>query len=347
MPDDLATAGVLTLFAGAFGAIPVVFLVSWLWRRATGAANGSGAGLAAGIGAWSIAMAVATWGMLGWVAEMRRGVEAQGRLVGFVKETAVVREPGSRLPASSGGRKVALVSPRVEFTTPDGRTHVVHGLGGSLSQLAPGDAVTVRYDPAHPADAVVADFQNELGAPGLFVALTVVGLMSSVWFALTAVAELRAERAAAAGAVRAGRARGRGGPAGAAPDSGRGRRGAAGAPASGAVAPAAASTAPASRFAAWRDRGGHRWGATAWRAGIGALVAGFAAPFVLAILDVELVFAFAISLGCVAVSLAGFAAAAALRRGATGVGLMLYGRSIGIVGFALFALWLGGLSIGR
>jgi hypothetical protein len=305
VPDDLATAGVLTLFAGAFAAIPVVFVVSWLWRMATGAGHGSAAGLAAGIGAWSIAMAVATWGMLGWVVEMRRGIETQGRLLGFVKETEVIREPGSRLPAGSGGRKVALVSPRVEFATPDGRTHVVYGLGGSLSQLVPGDAVTVRYDPADPVGAVVADFQNEFGAPGLFVALTVIGLMSSVWFALTAVAELRAGRAGAAGAVRP------------------------------------------SRFAAWRDRGGHRWGATASRAGIGALVAGFAAPFVLAILDVELVFAFAISLGCVAVSLMCFAAAAALGRGATGLGLMLYGRSIGVVGFALFALWLGGLSIGR
>jgi hypothetical protein len=307
VPDDLATAGVLTLFAGAFGAIPVVFVVSWLWRMATGAGHGSAAGLAAGIGAWSIAMAVASWGMLGWVVEMRRGIETQGRLLGFVKETEVIREPGSRLPAGSGGRKVALVSPRVEFTTPDGRTHVVYGLGGSLSQMVPGDVVTVRYDPADPAGAVVADFQNEFGAPGLFVALTVIGLMSAVWFALTAVADLRTERAGAG----------------------------------------SASPARPSRFAAWRDRGGFRWGATASRAGIGALAAGFAAPFVLAILDVELVFAFAISLGCVAVSLVGFAAAAALRRGATGVGLMLCGRSIGVVGFALFALWLGGLSIGR
>ena len=53
--------------------------------------------------------------------------------------------------------------PEVQFHTPDGITHLVHGLGGSQSGKAPGDPVPVRYPAADPSQALVADFQNLWG----------------------------------------------------------------------------------------------------------------------------------------------------------------------------------------
>lgn len=99
------------------------------------------AGLAAaGIAAWQ------RWQVVG-------GTEvAQGQLVGFVSERS-----------HSGGKLTETSAPLVTYTTPDGETRQVKGLGGGLSGLSVGDSVEVRYRPDNPAQAVVADFQNIWG----------------------------------------------------------------------------------------------------------------------------------------------------------------------------------------
>jgi hypothetical protein len=301
MPDDIATRAHLMFVVGPFVAVALVPLVAWLWRRVLRLDSGASAGQALGLGLWALGMAAVTLEIGQWVAELRAGVEVRGELLAFVPETTTLPRRGQGIATE---RRVTTLSPRVAFSTPDGRRHVVDGLGGSLSWLAPGDPVTVRYHPADPGDAVPVDFQNEFGALGLFGTLTIVALMAAVYLALVAVQELRQARA---------------GPV----------------------------TAPAgSRWRTWRDGPGQRWRSSWFRAGVGSLVLALAAPFVIGLReDANLLRAFALALAGVALALACFGLAAALKRGADSA-LVLYGRSIGVVGFGLFAAWLWALGTG-
>ena len=326
MPDDLATLGVLTLVGGAVAAIPVTMVAAWLWRWLARVPDGLGAGMAVGIGAWSLAMAAVTVQMLAWTQAQRQGVAVQGRLVGWEARSDTVRGHRQRLPSGTGNLPTATtLAPRVEWTDDTGRRHVVTALGGSLSTLQPGDVVPLRHPPGDPSAAVVDDVQNLMGATGLFFNLSVIGLLSSISLAWHAVADRRRHRMAER--LQAGR-----------------RRGAPQVRAFDMVLPPGPL---AQRFAVWRDRAGLRWHGPLWRAGMAHVAIATAGPLLLAAADVELLRVFALALASVALALLCFAAASALHRETTSLWLMLYDRLIGVLGFALFAAWLWGLGLDR
>ena len=80
-------------------------------------------------------------------------VLVEGHLVEFVEERS----------KDSKGRTTTTRAPVVEYTASDGQARSVKGLGGGLSGKEPGDPVEVRYKPADPSQALVADFQNMWG----------------------------------------------------------------------------------------------------------------------------------------------------------------------------------------
>ena len=84
-------------------------------------------------------------------AYTRSGIEE--RAPGLVVDT--VEEPG--------GENMLYSYPVVEFTDRDGRSHTVKvPEGSSPPQWAAGDAVTVLYDPGHPADARIDSWSSTL-----------------------------------------------------------------------------------------------------------------------------------------------------------------------------------------
>lgn len=87
----------------------------------------------------------------------------EGRLLHYVTERST----------NVSGRTTETRAPVVEYTAVDGQVRSLKGLGGSAPGRASGDAVSLRYDPADPAQARVADFQNTWG---LVLALGVFGL---------------------------------------------------------------------------------------------------------------------------------------------------------------------------
>ena len=90
-------------------------------------------------------------------------VGVEGRLLRYVTERST--------PLS--GRSTETRAPVVEYIAADGQKRQLKGLGGSAPGRAAGDAVAVRYDPADPAQARVADFQNTWG---IVLALGIFGL---------------------------------------------------------------------------------------------------------------------------------------------------------------------------
>ncbi|WP_399681090.1 DUF3592 domain-containing protein [Xenophilus sp.] len=83
--------------------------------------------------------------------------------------------------------------PVVEFTSPDGATHRITGLGGSQPRAGPGDEVPVRLPQGDAARARIDDLQN---ASGLAIALGLFGLLPTlfgVFFTAQAVSERRGE----------------------------------------------------------------------------------------------------------------------------------------------------------
>lgn len=126
------TSLILLFWAAMLGGLLLGLLVGW-WR---GMFWGVGVGcLVIGLGA-STAAGLLAWQRWQFVSH---ATLVQGTLRGF----------------NSG--------PQVEFRTPDGTVHQVHGLGGSQSGQSEGDAVPVRYPAADPSQAIVADFQNLWG----------------------------------------------------------------------------------------------------------------------------------------------------------------------------------------
>lgn len=90
-------------------------------------------------------------------------IGVEGRLQRYVTERST----------PLGGRTTETRAPVVEYIAADGQKRQLKGLGGSAPGRAAGDAVAVRYDPADPAQARVADFQNTWG---IVLALGIFGL---------------------------------------------------------------------------------------------------------------------------------------------------------------------------
>jgi len=151
---------ILIFWAAIFAGLIVGGLVGWwrgmLWGVAIGCLIiGLGSGSAAGL------MASQRWQ--------------------FVKHAVLVQ--GTLLRDHDG--------PEVQFRTPDGAVHLVHGLGGSQSGKEPGDAVPVRYPAADPSQALVADFQNLWGGVLAFTIFGALPLAFGLFFSGVARAQSR------------------------------------------------------------------------------------------------------------------------------------------------------------
>jgi hypothetical protein len=309
VPDEIATRAHLLLMLGLVAGLALIPVVGWLWRLATGASEGLSAGTAVGGGLWAACLLVAAAEIGGWVASLRQGALAEGRIAGFVSERVTVGPSGSVAAA----RTQRSISPEIVFRTPDGREHRFEALGGSLQGREEGDAVTVRYDPANPASATTVDFQNERGALAFFAWLGGIVAMTSVWMGWGALGDLRRERAAAVPGAR-----------------GKARR-------------APPAKVPADRFALWRDGPGQAWRPPLQRAGLLCLVLALVLPFALLELQgLHLLEVFGFAFLGVAAALACFGLRAALERGAASAHV-LFGRLIGVAGFAGFALFVWAL----
>jgi hypothetical protein len=308
MPDEIATRAHLLLMLGLVAGLALIPVVGWLWRKATGASEGTSAGTAVGGGLWAGCLLVAAFEIGGWVTSLQQGAVAEGRIEGFEAEKVSIGPSGTVARA----RTATSVSPQIVFRTPDGREHRFEALGGSLEGREVGDRVTVRYDPANPASATTVDFQNERGALAFFAWLGGVAALISVWMGWGAIGDLRRERAEAAAAGRRGKAK--------------------------------RAAVSATRFAAWRDGPrGQSWRAPLRRAGLLCIVLALVLPFVLVELQgTHLLDVFGFAFVGVAAALLCFGLAAALERGAASAHV-LFGRLIGVAGFGGFALILWAL----
>jgi len=145
-------------FLWFFGALVVGPLLGWLAHFKWGFERGVAVGcLLIGL----TGSAVAAWG--GWdrAQQLRGSLEVTGHLVYYVEERS----------KDADGNATTSRAPRVAYRTADGREYVIKGLGGSQADKAPGDPVGLRYWPAAPERAIIADFQNLWGvilAFGLF-----------------------------------------------------------------------------------------------------------------------------------------------------------------------------------
>lgn len=292
MDDALINRSFALVAIGGAAGLLLGPLAAWLWRRALRLADASALGMAVGVGTFALGMVLATlpFGQAVW--QQRGGVAAEGRLLGFATITVQQKKNAPRVTSQA---------PQVEFSTPDGRKHVVQGLGGSLARHDPGQPVPLRYDPADPQRATIGDFQNQFGALWLFSTLGGAALLIALYFAATAVQDLRKERAAKA----------KGG----------------------------ARPRPPSAFERWRKGSGQRLQGSFQRVGWLTFFAALAAPFVVAD-DGNVGRALALALAGVAVAITCLAVAAALKPGADAA-MLLFGRFIGIATMASFAfgLW--------
>jgi hypothetical protein len=307
MPDEIATRAHLLLMLGLVAGLALIPVVGWLWRLVTGAREGASAGTAVGGGLWAACLLYAAFEIGGWVTSLRQGAQAEGRITGFEARKTAVGPSGTVAQA----RTATLVVPQIVFRTPDGREHRFDALGGSLEGRKVGDRVTVRYDPANPASATTADFQNERGALAFFAWLGGIVALVAVWMGWGAVGDLQRERASPAPGAR-----------------GKARR-------------AAVPTQATGGFAVWRDGPGQAWRPPLRRAGLLCLVLALVLPFVLVELqDAHLLEVFGFAFVGIAAALLCFGLAAALERGAASAHV-LFGRLIGVAGFGGFAfiLW--------
>ena len=146
MDDEPATHALLVFGLSLFVGPAIGALVGWrkklFWGVGVGALLIGCAGL--------YGAATVGWQRYQSIADT---VLVEGNLVEFVEERS----------KDDKGRTTTTRAPVVEYTAADGVARQVKGLGGGLSDKGPGDAVDVRYKPADPAQALVADFQNMWG----------------------------------------------------------------------------------------------------------------------------------------------------------------------------------------
>lgn len=162
MSNDVADLWFLYFAGAAFLVGPVLGVVVGRFK-----------GFEAGIGA--ACLVIGLTGLTGAVQvsrdrwQMLQGtVAAEGRLVEYRAERH-----------RSGDGKITVTQvPVVRFSTPDGISHEISGLGGSQANMSPGDPVPVRYLPADPEHAIVADVQNAWGA---VIALILFGVMPTLF----------------------------------------------------------------------------------------------------------------------------------------------------------------------
>ena len=163
----------------------LIFFGACILGPLSGALLGWKKGFESGIALGCLVIGLTGLAMAGWVALQRQasiaGTEVvQGRLVEFVEETH----------KDAKGQRTTTVAPIVEYTAPDGQQRRVKGLGGSQRHAEVGEAVELRYRPADPSQAVVADFQNLWGA---VLGLGIFGLFPTL-FGLFFVGALRDAR---------------------------------------------------------------------------------------------------------------------------------------------------------
>lgn len=179
--DDLITQAVLLLFGGAFAGLILGAGFSWLRGRLVGG-DQFVAGIALGMTVFALCtcfgaarVAHATW-------QQQRGmVPIEGKLVDYVAETST---------DAKTRRTTTLMAPRVEYVV-DGRSYSVKGLGSSQADRSPGDPVPLLVSPVDPAQAVIADFQNQWGAVWALSGFGGFGLLAALFFGGTAIGENR------------------------------------------------------------------------------------------------------------------------------------------------------------
>jgi lipoprotein NlpI len=178
--DDPGTFAILTFFGTAFLGIAIGALVARLTRFEVGMATGL---LIMSVGGLAGAVRLTLINL-----ENAKGtVIATGKLVEYVSEASSTTDSSGR---TSGTRSYG---PLVEFIAADGKAYRVKGLGSSSQSLEIGTAVSVRYPPADPAKALIADFQNQWG--GVF-ALALFGgfpLLGGLFFLFTAIGGARVQ----------------------------------------------------------------------------------------------------------------------------------------------------------
>ncbi|GEM_PF-6806514 len=150
------TQTIILFWSAVLSGVALGFLVGWLRGMLWGVAVGC---LLIGLGASSAALALA-WQRWQFVSHAEL---VDGRLTG--------RRDG----------------PLVEFRSADGVAHQVHGLGGSQSAVAEGEAVPVRYLARDPEHAIVADFQNLWGGVLAFTLFGALPLAFGAFFCGLAV----------------------------------------------------------------------------------------------------------------------------------------------------------------
>jgi hypothetical protein len=307
VPEDIATRATLLLMGGPLLGLAVGNLVSWLCRRVQGDAPGPAWGFPSGLAAFGACLVWVVFDMAGVVLARSEHLVVQGEFLGF--ETRTLQQ------ASRQVRRIDGAVPVVRFELPDGSVHELIGLSGSLTDLAPGDRLPVRVDPAKPAEAVIDDFQNAVAALWLFSTLAGLAVLSTLHAAAHVVQDAREARAA-----RAARATPH---------------------APGAPRPPRTVPQPPSGFVRWRA--GARGQAARRRfrsAAIATLAIGLLAMMVQAE-SMNLLRVFGNTLLAVALAMLGFGATAALKPGTRPM-LTFAGYAIGAIGFAAFGamLWM-------
>ena len=146
--DDPGAVAILTFFGAVFLGLAVGGLIGRLTRFE--------AGMAVGL------LIMAVGGLTGAVRltlinleNARDTIVVTGKLVDYVSDTSTTTDLSGRTSS------MRSYGPLVEFVAADGKTYRVKGLGSSNQSLNIGTAVPVRYPPADPAKAVIADFQNQ------------------------------------------------------------------------------------------------------------------------------------------------------------------------------------------
>lgn len=178
--DDGAIVTALLLFWGGVGiGLLLGGLAGWLAGFSWGIAVGCLV-----IGAGGLAGA----GHLGWHRwhSLADTQQAEGVLIDYVR----------REDTDGNGRRTATFAPRVRFRDGGGVVRETLGLGGDR-RFEPGDAVTVRYRPGQPDEALIADFQNLWGGVWGLALFGVMPALFGSFFLVNAITERReASRAA-------------------------------------------------------------------------------------------------------------------------------------------------------
>lgn len=172
--DDGAVVTALLLFWGGVG---------------IGLLLGGLAGWLAGF-SWGIAIGCLVIGAGGLAGAGHLGWHRWHSLAGTQQAAGVLVEYVNQEDTDSNGRRTTTFAPRVRFRDSGGTVRETLGLGGDR-RFEPGDAVTVRYRPERPDQALIADFQNLWGGVWGLGLFGVMPALFGSFFLVNAIAERR------------------------------------------------------------------------------------------------------------------------------------------------------------